>query len=114
LTAVRKVVSLNNIAAEELHGGGIIKKIITKETTGINICFCQTKLRPGAGHRWHVHDNEDMIIFIIKGNGTMYFEDEEVSYGPQMAIIVPRGLEHQNLNTSDEDIISVTMYIPAS
>lgn len=113
MAAERKVLYLDEIEPEELHGGGVVKRIITKKTTGMDITFSQATLRPGAGHRWHTHENEDEAVFVLSGNGTMFFEDQEVKYGPNMAIVIPKGVCHQNINTGEEDVILVSMFNPA-
>ena len=113
MTAQKKVLRLEEIEAEELHGGGVVRRIITKATTGIDITFSQARLTPGAGHTWHTHEKEDEAVFVLSGKGTMYFEDEEVKYEPNMSIIIPRGVKHQNINTSDDEIVLVSMFNPA-
>jgi len=109
----KKVLRLEEIEAEELHGGGVVRRIITKGTTGIDITFSKATLTPGAGHTWHAHEKEDEAVFVLSGKGTMYFEDEEVNYEPNMAIVIPRGVKHQNINTGKEDITLVSMFNPA-
>lgn len=113
MSATVKVLRLEEITPEELHGGGVVRRIITKGTTGIDITFSQARLQPGCGHRWHTHEKEDEAVFVLSGHGTMFFEDQEVKYGPGMAIVIPRGTKHQNINTSDDEIVLVSMFNPA-
>jgi quercetin dioxygenase-like cupin family protein len=78
----------------------------------MEITFSRACLAPGAGHSWHTHEKEDEAVFVLQGNGTMSFEGREVNYGPGTAIVIPRGTKHQNINTSKNDVVLVSMFNP--
>lgn len=108
------VLTLEDTPAEELHGGGMVRRIITRAGTGMDITFSKALLKPGAGHDWHDHPTQDEAVYILKGEGTMSIEGYgDVQYKPGMAIVMPRGVKHQNKNTSRDDIELVSMFTPA-
>lgn len=93
---------------------GWVKRIITKERTDVDLTFSIAQLYPGRAHEWHSHDEQDEIIFIRQGEGTLSIEGEhDIKYHTGMVIIVPQGTRHQNTNTSEKPIDLVTIFTPA-
>lgn len=108
------VLRLEETPAEELHGGGIVRRIITKGGTGMDLTFSVAELRPGAGHTWHTHETQDEAVFILEGEGTMSVEGYgDIHYGPGVAIVIKRGVKHQNRNTGTKMVRLVSMFNPA-
>lgn len=99
---------------EHIPGAGSIRRIITKEATGMDLTFSKGILKPGAGHHWHAHELQDEAVFVLEGHGTMHIEGrDDVHYGPGTCVVIPRGTRHYNENTSDADAVLVSMFNPA-
>jgi mannose-6-phosphate isomerase-like protein (cupin superfamily) len=60
---------------------------------------------------WHHHDIEDELFFVLKGVLTMRFRERDVHIHPGEFIIVPHGVEHMPVATSE---VHVMMFEPAS
>jgi quercetin dioxygenase-like cupin family protein len=107
------VLSLDKTPAEELPGGGMVQRIITKEGTGMDLTFSKACLKPDCGHKMHSH-TQDEAVFCLEGEGTMSIEGYgDVKYAAGMAIVIPKGVKHQNVNTSDKETYVVSMFNPA-
>ncbi len=72
----------------------------------------QVKLVKFAGEFvWHKHDVEDELFFVVKGNFTMHFQDQQVELKEGEFLIVPRGVEHKPVATEE---VWVMLFEPAS
>ena len=109
-----QVIQLDDVPVEKLAGGGEVRRIITKEKTGVDLTFSKGFAMPGSGHDMHSHKDQDEIIYCLDGGGTMTVEGHgEIEYTPGMALIIPRGVKHCNQNTGDKELHVVTMFNPA-
>ncbi len=108
------VLTLEKTPAEHLPGGGSVRRIITKGGTGMDITFSQGILKPGCGHHWHAHETQDEAVFCLEGEGTMSIEGKgDVKYEAGTSIVIPKGVKHQNINTSKKDAVVVSIFNPA-
>ncbi len=108
------VLRLEDIAAEKLDGGGEVRRIVTKEKTGMDLTFSKAFAPTGAGHDMHCDADQDEVIFCLQGGGTMTVEGHgDIKYSPGMVIVIPRGVKHCNKNTTDRELHVVTMFNPA-
>lgn len=107
------VLSLENTPREDLEGGGWVKRIVTKEKTGIDLTFSKGFAKPGCGHDMHSHD-QDEVMFCLEGGGTMTIENHgDIEYTAGMAFVIPKHVKHCNKNTTDKDLYVVSMFNPA-
>ncbi|MFC1532880.1 cupin domain-containing protein [Thermodesulfobacteriota bacterium] len=109
-----KVLTIDDTPVEEIPGTSGIKRIITRENTGMDITFSVGRLEPGAGHGWHSHEIQDEALYILEGNGTMSIEKgDDIAYRPGMAIIIPAKVRHQNRNSGETPVKAVSIFNPA-
>ncbi len=108
------VLRLSETPVEELPGGGIVQRIITKAGTGMDLTFSKAVLKPGCGHSMHTHQTQDEAVFCLEGEGTMSVAGMgDLKYSAGSAFVIPRGVAHQNKNTSSRDTVVVSMFNPA-
>lgn len=43
---------------------------------------------------WHVHENEDEMFYILKGQLIIRFRDKDVTLNEGEFIVIPKGIEH--------------------
>lgn len=99
---------------EAVPGAGTIRRMITKENSGMNLTLSKGILKPGAGHGWHAHETQDEAVFVLEGEGTMHIEGYgDVKYKSGMSIVIPGGVRHYNENTSDADTALISVFNPA-
>jgi mannose-6-phosphate isomerase-like protein (cupin superfamily) len=60
---------------------------------------------------WHRHELEDELFLVLHGRFDMQFRDRVVSLDEGELIIVPRGVEHRPVATSE---VHVLLFEPAS
>ena len=77
------------------------------------ISFCIEDLIPGRKMRVHKHLNNDELIFIHKGEGTLTLDEESVEVKTGDVAFVPRNTWHGLDNTGKENLLMVFQYSPA-
>ena len=87
---------------------------ISKAKHGVDsISFCVEDMSPGRKMRVHKHLNNDELIFIHKGEGTLTLDEEIIKVKLGDVVFVPRGIWHGLDNTGAENLLMVFQYSPA-
>ena len=87
---------------------------ISKIKDGIEgISFCVEDQAPGRKMRVHKHLNNDELIFIHKGEGTLTMGEESIPVKAGDVAFVPRGTWHGLDNTGTENLSMIFQYSPA-
>jgi len=87
---------------------------ISKAKHGIDgISFCVEDQSPGRKMRIHKHLNNDELIFIHKGEGTLTLDGETIQVKTGDVVFVPRGTWHGLDNTGNENLLMAFQYSPA-
>jgi len=87
---------------------------ISKTKHGVDgISFCVEDMSPGRKMRIHKHLNNDELIFIHKGEGTLTLDEESIEVKTGDVVFVPRGIWHGLDNTGKENLLMVFQYSPA-
>lgn len=87
---------------------------IAKSKQGVEgISFCVEEQSPGRKMRVHKHLNNDELIFIHGGEGTLTLDEETVEVKTGDIVFVPRGTWHGLDNTGKEVLKMVFQYSPA-
>jgi mannose-6-phosphate isomerase-like protein (cupin superfamily) len=87
---------------------------ISKAKDGVDgISFCVEDQNPGRKMRIHKHLNNDELIFIHKGEGTLTLDDQSIQVKTGDVAFVPRGTWHGLDNTGKENLIMIFQYSPA-
>lgn len=56
---------------------------------------------------WHVHEDEDEMFFVVKGQLTVRFRDRDEVVGEGEFIIVPRGVVHMPVAEEEVHVLLV-------
>ena len=87
---------------------------ISKAKNGVDgISFCVEDQNPGRKMRIHKHLNNDELIFIHKGAGTLTLDEESIQVKAGDVVFVPRDTWHGLDNTGNENLLMVFQYSPA-
>jgi len=87
---------------------------ISKTKNGIDgISFCTEDMTPGRKMRIHKHLNNDELIFIHKGEGTLTLDEQLVEVKTGDVVFVPRDTWHGLDNTGNENLLMAFQYSPA-
>jgi mannose-6-phosphate isomerase-like protein (cupin superfamily) len=56
---------------------------------------------------WHKHDDTDDFFLVLNGSLTVRLRDRGVTLGPGELYVVPRGVEHQTLATTETHLLLI-------
>ena len=62
-------------------------------------------LKPGASIGYHKHEENCEIIFMIKGNAMVNYDNETLRLQNGQAFYCPKGHSHDLVNDTDEEIM---------
>jgi mannose-6-phosphate isomerase-like protein (cupin superfamily) len=83
----------------------------TTDTPRFN--FGIIEIAPGRVLEAHVHEGEDDAFYILEGELTFTFGDEEAVAGPGTFVLVPPPLEHGFRNDGDVPVRMFNIHAPA-
>jgi mannose-6-phosphate isomerase-like protein (cupin superfamily) len=61
---------------------------------------------------YHVHDKEEEIMFIYKGEGVAVIEGDTFPLEPETMVFIPPGVKHQFKNTGSGPLSFAFFYAP--
>lgn len=104
----RKVVfRLEEIKSEKIEGFGrgfIMRNPISPRTSGAkNIRFGYNIFPPKSGTAIHKHPGEE-AFYILKSEGFLRVEGEKHQFQPGCFMYIPSYVEHQTVNTGEEEL----------
>lgn len=70
-------------------------------------------LKPGEDIGMEIHADGDQFLRIEQGKGKAVLNGEEYQVEDDFAIVIPAGVEHNVINTGDEDMKLYSIYSPA-
>ena len=72
------------------------------------------EIAPGRELEAHVHDGEDDAFYIVEGEMTFTFGDEEVAAPPGTFVLVPPGVQHGfRKDDSERPVRMLNIHAPA-
>lgn len=81
--------------------------------TGTYMQLVVMSLKPGEDIGLEVHETVDQFFRIEEGEGKVVMNDEETIVKEEMVFIVPAGVEHNVINTSETENLNLyTIYAP--
>jgi mannose-6-phosphate isomerase-like protein (cupin superfamily) len=81
--------------------------------TGPNTQLVLMTLRPGEEIGLETHAGHDQFVRIEEGTGIVLLDGEESSLADGSAVVIPAGVEHNVINTSDRAPLRLyTLYSP--
>lgn len=96
-----------NIEVETLQNDAFRKVLFTAHHSQLVVMAIQ----PGDDIGKEVHDL-DQFLRIEAGTGTAVLDGQEFEVGPEWAVVVPAGTEHNLVNTGTEVLKLYTVYSP--
>jgi putative monooxygenase len=67
---------------------------------------------PGESSSLHDHPDSEEVDFIVKGRGAVISNGECEDFGTYSFMFIPKGVEHQHVNTGEEPMWLIWMYTP--
>ena len=78
------------------------------------VSVIQERVPAGASEVMHHHTTARQFFFILKGEGTMVFEDREINLSQGHGLEVPPGVRHQFCNRSAASVHFLVISVPPS
>jgi len=99
-------ISSNEGKEWNVFGVKIIGKILSNQTKG-EYSVIITETPPNGGPPVHIHENEDELFYILKGNYLFSCGEKKIKAKQGDYIRLPRGIPHNFINT--DSITGITM-----
>lgn len=96
----------DSIQKEEAHGGSGSRKVYadTTHTSGNNLDAITHGYLPGGNSfDWHLHQEFDEVMLVLKGAGSVEDEDGKYEYDTGDVFVFPADVKHKIYNPSDEE-----------
>jgi len=88
-----------------------IKLLLDEPIKGNRIIGLETKILPGDVHRLHIHNNEFVIVYSIKGNCKVTIGKITKIISPKTMIFIPPKVPHRFENKSTKPWESIAFAI---
>jgi mannose-6-phosphate isomerase-like protein (cupin superfamily) len=69
-------------------------------------------IKPGEDIGKETHTDNDQVLYLVSGKGTVYLNGVESDYNPGDCVLVPAGTEHNFTTVGDEPMKIITTYSP--
>lgn len=69
-------------------------------------------VKPGEDIGKEIHPNEDQVLYLISGRGTIYMDGKEMDFNKGDCVLVPAGTEHNFTTIGDESMKIISTYSP--
>jgi mannose-6-phosphate isomerase-like protein (cupin superfamily) len=74
----------------------------------------QERVPAGGAEVMHYHNVARQFFYILDGQGTMVFEDREVTLNKGQGLEIPPRVKHQFKNQSDADVHFLVISVPST
>jgi putative monooxygenase len=68
---------------------------------------------PGESSSLHSHPDSEEVDFIVQGCGEVVSGGDRSAFGTHSFMFIPKGVEHQHVNTGEEPMWLIWMYTPS-
>ena len=63
----------------------------------------EVNIKPGEGHDFHKHPDQEEVIYCISGKVEQWLEQEKRTFGPGDSVFIGKGVVHASFNPCDND-----------
>jgi quercetin dioxygenase-like cupin family protein len=83
-------------------------------STGTNqLVLVEVDLLPGFGHNFHIHPNQEEIIYVLQGELQQWLETDHRNLKPGDTVFIPKNTVHASFNVSEKPVKFLAMLGPA-
>lgn len=80
--------------------------------TGKHTQIVVMSIVPGGEIGEEVHKDNDQVLYLVKGEGTVIVDGERRAFHKHDMVLVSAGQKHNFINTGEEDMKIITTYSP--
>ena len=99
---------LNNLEKTAKDNTNFRKVVANSEHTQIVVM----NIKPGEDIGQETHIENDQVLYLVSGKGTVYLGGVETEFNPGDCVLVPAGTEHNFTTVGDEPMKIITTYSP--
>ncbi len=108
-----KFTFLKDVEHEQIDWGVRSWLSLPASTGTGHLVLVEVDLLPGCGHNFHIHPNQEEIIYVISGSLDQWLEGTHESLNPGDTVFIPKNTVHASFNTSDKPVKFLAMLGPA-
>lgn len=94
-----KFITSDDVEREQLEWGEIGWLSRPSLTDADDITVMDVTVKPGFGHAFHKHPNQEEVIYVMNGQIEQWLEQEKQMLGPGDAIFIDANVVHASFNT---------------
>ena len=83
------------------------------DTGAEQLVVTSVDILPGQGHNFHLHPDQEEVIYVIEGTCEQWLEEEKRLLGPGDAIFIPKNTVHASFNATDGNLKALAILSPA-
>ncbi|KAI1161518.1 RmlC-like cupin domain-containing protein [Nemania serpens] len=87
---------------------GMVRRDAIVGHSGVSLCACRMTAAPHSASAVHHHGAQDTVVYAVSGRGGALVSDggrTRVALDPGDYALIPAGVEHQEVNDGDEEIV---------
>lgn len=96
-----KFVTATDVDREQLDWGELGWICRPSKTGASEITVIEVTLKPGGGHDFHKHPDQEEVITVISGEIEQWLEKEKRNLGPGDSIFIDADIVHASFNEGD-------------
>lgn len=96
-----------------IPGSEFVHKIKSADTNNV-FSVIEIITQPGKGVDLHVHENEDELVYLLRGEIEVTLGDQTMLAVPGVTALLPRGIAHGFTNVGDTPSILIDTILPGS
>ena len=93
-----KFVAADEVEREQLDWGELGWLSRPSITGARRVTAIEVTLKPGFGHNFHKHPNQEEVIYVMAGEIEQWLESEKRTLGPGDAIFIDTNVVHASFN----------------
>jgi quercetin dioxygenase-like cupin family protein len=90
-----------DVAAETLDWGQLRWLCNPPATGAKDLTVIDVTLKPGKGHNFHKHPDQEEVIVVVSGTVEQWLEREKRLLGPGDSVFIPADTVHASFNAGD-------------
>ena len=107
-----KFILADEVVREELDWGTTAWICHPPNTGASNITVIEVTFKPGGGHNFHKHPDQEEVITVISGKIEQWLEGEVRILEPGDSIFIGADVVHASFNISDETAMAMVTLGP--
>lgn len=98
-----KFITSEEAAREELDWGSVAWFSSPAVSNAKDLVVIEVTLRPGGGHNFHKHPNQEETLYVIDGEVEQWLDRERRTLGTGDSAFIGADVVHASFNVSGED-----------